>query len=101
MRRQRKKKRYVGRRKDEEGERGSARNLTTTIRASKKETIERDAHALYQPVSFPVPFFSPTSSNSAGSYAAREGHQGKAGRKREREKKEGTSLAPLEKHRGE
>jgi len=46
MRWQRKKKRYVGRRKDEEGERGSARNLTTTPRQQERDNREGRARPI-------------------------------------------------------
>lgn len=54
-----------------------------SVEEREREKESKDAQALYQPVSFPVPFFSPTSSNSTGSYARREDHrEADRGRKR-------------------
>jgi len=81
--------------------------------AGKKETIEGDAQALYQPVSFPVPFFSsrrhrtprevmPRVRTRPRQTGKKEETRGEAGgREEEEEEEERTSLAPLEKHREE
>lgn len=101
MRWQRKKKRYVRRRRDEEGERIGAQPHDDYPRQQERDNREGRA----RPV--PTRFFPSSVLLSdvielRGKLCRERGSPRQSeGRKREREKKEGTSLAPLEKHRGE